>query len=283
MHVKELLSRYADSHDLERGTLVWFNCAVARWSRHIGRLPESDDFSDSAFNAWLKAELESAVLSRQTVSSYRRALLMLWRWGWREGYLPTAPRNPKPVKAPLPIPAGFAAADVDRLLSAAAKVQGRFRRNGIEKRAFFRALILLAWYSGLRLGDLLRITWQDIDRGALVMKKTGYPNRFKVPTKTREALEVLRIEGERRVLGGVVSRRYAISGMKKIREAARLPAIGGAKAIRKGAASTCERQQRGSAKVFLGHKTHGLVDRYYLVPEIVEDEPTAPPPLPETA
>ncbi|MDE2107550.1 MAG: hypothetical protein KGL39_60715, partial [Patescibacteria group bacterium] len=107
MHVEELLSRYADSHDLERGTLVWFNCAVSRWSKHLGRLPVSEDFSDTVFNAWLTAELKGERLSRQTLSSYRRALLMLWRWGWRKGYVAEGPRDPKPVKAPLPIPRGL--------------------------------------------------------------------------------------------------------------------------------------------------------------------------------
>lgn len=278
MHIEELVSAYADSHDLERGTLVWFNCAASRWARHLGRLPDVADFTDAAFNAWLTAELKGARLSRQTVSSYRRAVLMLWRWGWREGHIAVCPRNLKPVKAPLPIPVGLAACDVDRLLSAAAKVPGRFRKTGVLKSAFFRALILLCWDSGLRLGDCLRITWVDIERGVIPQKKTGYPKSFRLSPPTRSALRDVRLKGEPRVLGGVVTRRYVVTGMKKIREAAGLP-IGGTKAIRKGGASLVEREMKGAAQHYLGHRTPGLAARHYLDPSIVNDEPPTPPPL----
>lgn len=278
MHVEELLSRYADGHDLNRGTLVWFNCAIARWARHLEHLPVAEDFNDRAFNAWLTAEVTGGQISRQTVSSYRRAILMLWRWGWREGHLASPPKNPKVIKAPLPVPTGTSAADVDRLLSAAAKLTGEFRRSKISKAAYYRALVLLVWDSGLRLSDALRVTWAELERGCVVQKKTGWPKYFRLREPTRKALEAARIKGEPRALGAAVSRRHALVGMKRLREAAEL-SVGGTKAIRKGAASAVERDHPGQAGRFLGHRTQGLAERHYIDPNIAGREPPMPPPL----
>lgn len=279
MHAAELLDLYAGSHDLERGTLVWFTCAIARFSKHLGRLPADDDFSDAAFNGWLTAELKAGTLSRQSIAGYRKGILVLWRWAWKEGHLSQGPRNPKPVKAPLPIPSGTSEDDVGRLLSAAAKLNGQFRRSKISKADYYRALVLLIWDSGIRLGDALRITWADLERGGIVQKKTGWPKYFRLRQPTLDALSAVRIEGEPRALGGAVSRRHALVGMKRLKESARL-SVGGTKAIRKGAASAVERNNPGHASTFLGHRTRGLAEKHYLDPRIVNREPPLPPPLP---
>lgn len=62
-------------------------------------MPEPDDFQDCPVNEWLTAELAAATIGRQTLRSYRRMVLMLWRWGHGEGHLQHAPRSVKPVRA----------------------------------------------------------------------------------------------------------------------------------------------------------------------------------------
>lgn len=278
MHADSLLALYAQCHDLEPITLGWFRCALARWNKHLGRPPVVADFTDLAFNAWLTAELNSGELSRQSIAGYRKGVLVIWRWAWREGHIESAPRNPKPVKAPLPVPVGVQRDDAELLLREASKLNGRFRVSKVLKSAFYRALIILVWDTGLRLGDLMRMTWHDLERGVIVQKKTGWPKYFHVSPDGRKAAEAIRLAGEDRVLGAAVTRRHALTGMKRLREAAGLP-IGGTKAIRKGAASTVEKLNRGCAARFLGHKTAGIAERHYLDPSIVNADAPAPPPL----
>ena len=270
----ELLGLYARERGIGSGTLVWFQCVVARWSRFLGRESCVDDFTDAAVNAWLATLLDEGLLSRQTVRGYRRCLLMLWRFGFAEGHTDVAPRKVRAIKVPTTIPVAWSAAEVDQLVTAASKLTGCFQRS----------MILVVWDSGLRLGDVLRLKRSDFDgegRGTLLQGKTGWPVYFRLRPATLATIAKTFGDGipERdRIFGDALCRRGVFVGMKRLATAAGL--CGGTKKIRKSGASAVERQQPGAAQRYLGHRTPGLAARFYLDPRIVGSDPPRPPELP---
>lgn len=275
----DLLNRYVDSRDLCRGTVAWLTMIVARFARYNGGAIDADHFRAEIVSAWLTSMVSEGALSRTTIKDYRRGLLILWRWGYDQGHLPHPPLGVKPIKAPLPVPRGWSAAQVNLLLEHAAKMKGSYR-CGVPRALFFAALIRAAWDSGLRLSDLLRLTTSHYNTdgyGAIVQGKVGHPVMFRLRHTTLAAIDAIRPNSREFIFGGVVSRTKFFRALKRMTTAAGLS--GGLKRIRKGGASSVERFQPGHGRRYLGHKSSGIAERYYLDPTIIGQEPPMPPEL----
>lgn len=276
----ELLARYVGARDLERGTVQWFTLIVGRFCRHCGGAASVDDLSPQRVGEWLTAMVDEGRLSRTTIKDYRRGLLILWRWGYSEGLCPHAPLGVKPIKAPLPVPRGWSAADVNRLLDAAAKLKGSYR-CGLPRALWFAAIIRVAWDTGLRPSDLMRLTADDFNRdgaGAIVQHKTGNPVAFQLRPSTLLAIASIRPHSRTRIFGGVVSRSKFYRAMGKLVKAAGLSS-GGLKKIRKGGASEVERLLPGRGHLYLGHKTPGIAEKHYFDARIIGRDAPLPPEL----
>lgn len=275
----EILNAYVDSHDLDKGTVSWLTLVIGRYAKHRGGLLTADDFCANRVNAWLSAMVEAGELSRVTIKSYRRGLLILWRWAFGEKLVAHPPFGVKPIKAPLPVPRGWSAAEVNRFIEQAKRLRGVYN-CGIFRADYMVALVRVAWDTGLRLGDLMRLTLADFDEegnGALVQRKTGYAVLFRLRPSTLAAIEEIVPHGRDKIFGGVVSRTKLFRAVRNTAYAAGLS--GGLKKIRKGAASAVERDHPGQAGKFLGHKTPGLAERHYIDPGIARRQPPMPPPL----
>jgi len=275
----ELLQAYIDSHDLDRSTISWLTLIVGRYARHRGGAIDMEDFCATRVNRWISVMVEEARLSRITIKSYRRGLLILWRWAFLEKHVTYAPLGVKPIKAALPVPRGWNAPTVNLFIRHARNVKGCYR-CGIFRADYLDALARTKWDSGLRLGDLMRLKLSDIDvdgRGAIVQKKTGNPITFRLRPSTLKAIAAIRPESRQRIFGGVVSRQKLFHLVRQVCKEAGLQ--GSLKSIRKGAASAVERDYPGQAGKFLGHKTPGLAEKHYIDPSIVQRESPTPPPL----
>ncbi len=82
-----------------------------------------------------------------------------------------------------------------RLLAAADQLRGFFRGTRIERRLWWRAFLLTAWYTGLRLGDVLAIRFDSIaptpdggGRLTVVMNKTGDAIHRVLPASAMQAV-----------------------------------------------------------------------------------------------
>jgi hypothetical protein len=64
------------------------------------------------------------------------------------------------------------------------------------------------------------------------------------------------------VLGWVCGKRWAMRLMKKLLADCNLE--GSSKWLRRSSATHVEMKQRGSAKLFLGHRTQGMADKHYI-------------------
>lgn len=275
----ELVSRYVDSKDLERGTVLWLTLIVGRFARHNGGVLDGGDFNRETVGAWLMAMVDARQLSRTTIKSYRRGLMILWRWGHEEGHLPHAPFGVKPIKAPLPVPRGWNALEASRLLSQASLLGGSYR-CGIPRAIYFAALIRVAWDTGLRVGDLMRLTTSDYDasgHGAIIQHKTGRVVFFRLRPETMSAIEAIRPHSRPAIFGGVVSRAKLFRAVRKLVKATGL--TGGLRQLRKGGASEIERLNPGKGHRYLGHATPGIAEKHYYDPRIIAREVILPPPL----
>lgn len=275
----ELLKEYIDSKDLERGTVLWLTLIVGRFARHNGGVLTAADFCREKVGAWLTSMVDSRQLSRTTIKSYRRGLLILWRWGYNQGHLPYPPLDVKPIKAPAPVPHGWNALEASRFLTHAAFLAGSYK-CGIPRALFFVALIRVAWDTGLRLGDLLRLTTLDYDtdgHGAIVQHKTGRVVFFRLRPETLAAIEAIRPRSRPAIFGGVVSRAKLFRAARRMATAAGL--VGGLRQLRKGGASEIERLYPGRGHRYLGHTGRQIAEKHYFDPRIISREVLLPPPL----
>jgi len=280
VRIDELLRQYLLERDLEPASAKQFLTVLTRFDLHLKRRSEADDFKSEIVNAWLTAMLNEG-LSRRTVRGYGGRLLTLWRWAFDVGHVQSPPSRVKKISVPDLIPVGFTRDELERLLAEAAKLTGCFRRSKVSRPHFAVALLRVVWDSGLRAGDLRRLTRMDYAHdglGVILQGKTGWPKTFRLSPSTMEAIEATYPPERTRIFGDAISRRRLFKWVKRIVDAAGM--TGGTKKIRKGGASAVENAQPGGAMRYLGHRTPGLAARFYLDPRIVGGNPPGPPELP---
>ena len=279
MHTDELLREYLLERDIEPGSAKQIQTALTRFDRHLGRAATLDDFTDRQFNAWVSAMLTEG-LARRTIRAYAGRVLTLWRWAFSAGHATAGPARVKKISVPDLIPVAFTADDLKRLLAEAAKLKGHFKRSKVSRPRLAIALFRAAWDSGLRTGDLGRLTRIDYcadGLGIMLQGKTGWPVTFRLSASTMAAIDATFPPERNRIFGDAISRRRLFKWVKRIVDAAGLK--GGTKKIRKGGASAVERDAPGSAMRYLGHRTPGLAARFYVDPRITGEEPPQPPEL----
>lgn len=275
--IESLLARYAQANDVEMGTLNWLRTVARRFSKFLKRPATIADLNENTVNGWLTAILAEG-LGRITVKSYRGAIIMLWRFAADEN-LCDAPRKIKTIKVPKAVPLAWSVAEVRRLLAQAQAMPGYYE-CGVAKAAFWAAFILVLWDSAVRLGDLLKLRWDEIGASGLVVKsqkKTGWPTAFRLSESTIAALGKIRRVDEPLIFGGVVCRDTVFATMRKLTAGAGLK--GGSKKVRKSAASEVERMRPGDATRLLGHKTPTMARDFYVDPRIAQADPPRPTPL----
>lgn len=146
----------------------------------------------------------------------------------------------------------------------------QFPRVGVPPADWWRALITLAYFSGLRKSDLLALTFGqiDLDRGELTFTagKTAKSDRFVLhPVAAEHLKRIWRPVPEERIFRGMYSigsRLYKV--WDEIDEHAKITEPFRLHDIRKTAASEVERVRPGMAKVLLQHCSDRSVTGRYL-------------------
>jgi site-specific recombinase XerD len=282
--LEEFLYRhYAPARGLARGSLIsGYNAAIVKLSRFLRRPAKLCDLNAATLNAFLTNELTT--LRPATVHGYRTNLLTFWRFAANEGILSDFPRKVRPIKRPAVVIDGYDLEQVGRLLTAADAIQGKCHRTKIEKRIWFVTFILLAWSTGLRLGDVLSIANVLIQRQpdgsgrvGIVMQKTGRLINRLLPADAMAAVERCMAQGPRRtiVLAPWCDRSVFYREFKLIARAAGLG--GSAKWLRRGSASAIEAIHPGSGSAHLGHSSPELFGRAYRCDRIVGSTIRLPP------
>ena len=278
-----LLAAYVERYALETAlgprTVENYRGSVARFSHWLGHPARMADLTDDAANRWLVAILDRG-RSPKTAKNERNALLALWRAAYESRLVERRPDRIRKIRVPVSLPEAWDERQLVALLAVAALLPGKLRRWRLPKAAFFRALILAGYDSGLRLADLLALRWDQIGADgsvAVLQQKTRWPILARLRPETLAALDQIGREGQPLVFGGVISRRQLFAHFGRLVRLAGLS--GGTRKLRRSGASLLERVCPGAAQYYLGHRGPNLAARYYIDPRVAGQNRPLPPPL----
>lgn len=276
-----LLRAYAQQYAVSRGlapsTVRAHRYVLNSLARFLQREPERTDLARDTVNAWLFAELSSG-LDANTVHTRRRTLLTLWRDAFEESWVDSAPARIRKIKLPSKIPNAWTQEQIRQLLATIDKSKGSLHCHRVSRCLFWRAYVMVGYYTGLRLGDLLKLRFDQIERdGSLVViqNKTGTPVRCVLEYEAMSAVEGILRPERARIFGDLMSKKCIQENFAAIVKKAGLR--GSTKWLRSTGASWCEAVTPGSAMAFLGHRTHGLAYKHYVSPTIVQGSHPGPP------
>jgi integrase len=253
-------------------------CTVRVFDRWLGRTVRVDEMSDDLVNRWI-LWLQGRGLSPATVRNQRGNLLALWRSAFQDGMIENEPKRIRKVRVPDYIPVAFSEQDATNLLLAAAQMRGFDPGTGLLRSAWWRAFVLTAWDTALRLGDLLTLTTDEIRSDGLIVRrlaKTGRIHAAQLSVEAMNAIEALNSPGPA-VFPLGVKRDTFYNHFRKL--AGRAGVTGTSKFLRRGSATACEKIVPGSAMAHLGHKTPGLAYKHYVDPRQLQFNRPTPPPL----
>jgi integrase len=173
MTLRELITeRYAVLHNLKAKTVGLFCGTLDRMAEHLGREPVVDDLNDLTITKFLRwravTKCRGRLPAAATVRKDQAHLSAIWnhlakkRHTKSDGHpleFPDLPRNL--VKVPRKPPRGYTVQEVSALVRQAKCRRGRV--YGLPAPWFWMSLLMAAWYTGERIGGLLRIRWGEVD------------------------------------------------------------------------------------------------------------------------
>ncbi|MHB1037538.1 MAG: tyrosine-type recombinase/integrase [Pirellulales bacterium] len=269
--------QYAQTHEMGRSYYDNLRTLVDRFSAWLGRQAELSDLADATVNQWLIALGETA-LSKARIHNLRVLLLTLWRDAFENCVVQHPPRRVRKIRVPRTTPVAWTVDQVRQLLTVAAAERGCFRKSGVVRGLFWLALITVAFETGLRFGDLLRLRREQIAvDGSLrvVQHKTGNEIVCRIRPATLAAIDATRPGSREFVFGGALSYRRLQCAFKQIVRKADL--VGSFKKLRKSGATAVERETPGAATAFLGHRSPQVAAAHYIDPTIARQEVRLPP------
>lgn len=231
------------------------------------------DLTVDQIDAYLTQALNH--LAASTVHNHRRMLSTLRKAALRDGLLVDDCTRPiRRVKHTLPMVRAWTHDEMRTLLAVAAEMPGGTLH--CPHRILLPAWILVGYSSGLRLGDLLAITYDSLrgDRLATVLQKTRQQHVVVLDGNALESIRSLPRRGPK-IFGGLVGRSRIIVAMRSLVKRAGL--TGSGKYLRR-ASATYAQLAGMDATGHLGHLTPGM-KRHYLDPVILSDLKRAVPSL----
>lgn len=277
MRLATFTRRYIAERDVCREYAHALTNLAGDFSAWLRRQADTRDFRDATVNRWLADLCSANGRSKTTLANKRRQLLTLWRAAWMDGKVREPPKRVRVIETPPPQPTAWSKSDVKRLLAAAGREPG-IMRCGVKRRDFWRAFVLVGYYSGLRLGDICRLRADQINSSGMVLVRQHKTGAMVLCRLRRDALESLRriaSPKRERIIGGCLCRRRIMKQFRGVVASAGLN--GGTKMLRRTGATLVELGTPGAAMAFLGHKTPGLAYRHYVDATAVQRHKPTPP------
>lgn len=271
MRLIDYLNHYAATRPVRAGTLRQYGIAVQLLERHAGGPVLLDELEGDMVPRWLRALAETR--KPATVRGKRAAILALWRAAADDGLVDLPRRRVRLAPVPWTPPTAWTIAEVRQLVRAARGLQRR-HPCGLRRSEWWPLAIRLAWDTGLRWGDLVRLRFADLegDLVQVVQSKTGRPHLARLRPSTVAALDASRVACPRElVVPWPASHQTFARQVRRLVEAAGIRA-GTWKWIRRGGASDVEAQEpeRGHASRHLGHRAGATVAAlHYVDPRVV--------------
>ncbi len=263
--------QFAEAYALQSGASPGYREQLVVMAK---RLPWGvADLTVANIDAYLTHALNH--LAASTVHNHRRMLSTLRRAALRDGLLVDDCTRPiRRVKHTLPMVRAWTHDEMRTLLAVASEMPGGTLY--CPHRILLPAWILVGYSSGLRLGDLLAITYDSLrgDRLATVLQKTRQQHVVVLDGNALESIRSLPRRGPK-IFGGLVGRSRIIVAMRSLVKRAGL--TGSGKYLRRSSATYAQLAGM-DATGHLGHLTPGM-KRHYLDPVILSDLKRAVPSL----
>lgn len=239
------------------------------------------DLTDELLSEW-GADMLARGLSPVTINGRRSQIERIWRHARRKKLVAEDPCTYRiPQRAN--IPDAWCLEDLSSLIAATScQTFDHPMRNGVHVGRYFKALILTAYDTGFRRGDLLALRRSDVQANGMitiVMNKTGLPTTRAVRPATLAAISATFPPDRELIFPGLGHTRTYHKLFRRLLQVAGLPCGGRnqLQKLRRTAASHLERIQPGSASALLGHRSPQMARMHYIDPRIATTQPPLPP------
>jgi len=277
MTLQALFDSYCISRSIEPTTIVSYQAAINVFNRWLACHEFSginvDDIDIDLLNQFLTEY--GATVSKYTVNSKRRILIALLNFHLEPCRQVITSKFVKRHKTSDTRRTSWMPEEVKRLFFFASHLPGRLS-NGTSRADYFRCLLLVAWETAARRGDLTRITIEDIASGKpflFVQKKTGTGVVYRLSASTVESILSMPHSKDSRFAfpswsGETAWQLEAITKTcRKIMVAAGLKSYDGClKKLRRSAITRAEEIMPGTSYRFAGHTTPTTTIKSYLDP-----------------
>jgi integrase len=262
----QIVQDYRTIRKLSPGAAYLLKRTAVLYGAYLGREAMASDLTDLSVSAWLE-HLES-ICAPWTRAGHRTRILGLWRFAAKR-LLCQPPGEVRRAPAPEPMPSAWSVDEVGRLVSACQWLNARAA-------AYFKALILAAYESGLRRSDLWGLSREQIASTGVIavrMHKTSVPHVVSVRPET--AAMILELAGPKPLACPYSSGRYGeywarLCSMADVRH-------GGCQQLRRtGATLIAAEHGEDAARAFLGHKSRDMLD-HYIDRSVTQPRPWLPP------
>jgi integrase len=240
------------------------------------RLPwQVSDLTVSRIDSYLTQALH--ILAPTTVANHRRMLNTLRKAAIRKGLVVDECTDAlRRVKCAHPLPRAWTHDEIRRLIEEAKKMQRGTRHCRWD--VLLPAYILVAYSSGLRLGDMLSVRHDSIrgNKLAMIMAKTRRPHVVMLDEAAFMAIASLPVQGPR-IFGDLVGRCVFIRAFRRLVKRAGLHGSG--KYLRRSSATYAVIAGQDPTG-HLGHATAGLAMKHYVDPVLVAESKSPVPSIP---
>lgn len=278
--IGEYARTYDLFHDVRAGSLRQYRITADLFERWAGRPVPLQELDEASVSAWLRDY--SRAVRPHTVRSKRNQITALWRAAAEEGLCEPPGRRIRPVRVPRPLVVCWTQDEVERLLEACRGLR-RPHRCGLPRSVWWDLAIRIAWDSGLRWGDQIRLEVAAIrpdGQVAVSQSKTGWIAPVILSQPTLEALRRSLLACPRDVATPwpASHETFAVQ-FRRIVHAAGVRQ-GTWKWLRRSSGTDCEAQVEGGARLQLGHRPGSRVaEESYIDPTIVGRRGVVPRPL----
>jgi integrase len=256
-----VLDLYLVHRRLAPNSALQLRLVIPMFAKFLGHPATVSDLTDDLVSGWI-AQMEASH-SQATVASHRMQILCLWRFAAKRKLCPP-PEDVRRCPPPEPMPIAWELDTVRKLIAACTRITGT--THGVPVGQLFRALILAAYDTGLRRGDLWRIHRSQMRAdGTVVLRqhKTGRRHFPKLRPETLAAVLALPGDYPLRWTGGEHNAGNFYRAWGNLRRLAGIPGHGGLHQLRRtGATFVAKEHGMDAARRFLGHRSPEMVAHY---------------------
>lgn len=268
--LSDYLNEYAVTREVEDSTVEQYRVAVRVFERWLGHEARLDELSELMLSTWLRDY--SRTVAPATVRNKRTMIVGLWRNAADDGYIEGPRRRIRSARVVLEPREAWTIDEVSTL-RATCRTLKRRHACGLPRSLWWELAVCVAWDSGLRWGDLVRLRVDQVQPDGIVCVVQHKTKRLIIGRLSTETLAILQRSLDACPRDLVCP--WPGSGetfRDQVRTLVRKAGIRGGtwKWLRRGSSTDVEIQERGAAGAFLGHRGgNRIAEVYYLDPRIL--------------